>query len=535
MPVNPTYPGLYIEELPSSAHTITPAPTSITVFVGYTHPFQGECATLGRWGQAIQIFNFTEYERFFGGLYRSSVLKSHVADAVYQFFLNGGTNAYVVGLQPKYYTPAGVFIANVDPVIATVGGIQFTSKQLTDATNRVSITIRNFRQTGTTANNTADILISYGSRVENYPGVIVMGGPPAAINDKDFIGKRLAASTIVKVDPDPTTLQYATSYTGAGPSVVLTGELGLMSTPAVAYTPFSANDILDVFAADRPLDKVDIFNLLAIPGVAHNGIWSAALTYCERKFAFYVMDAPQDATADGMGQGLLTIESVVDDASMPRSSVNGALYFPFLNTVDPLSSTVIQQPPSGFVTGVYARTDTRRGVWKAPAGLEAAIANTTGVVEEGRMTDMRQGVVNQKAVNVLRSFPGSGTVIWGARTVGSTNLALQQWKYVPVRRTALFIEQTLLRNLGWVVFEPNDEPLWTAIRISVEGFMTSLFRQAAFQGSTPSQAFRVQCDATTTTQTDIDNGIVNIVVAFRPLKPAEFVIIKIAQLAGQVQ
>jgi phage tail sheath protein FI len=173
-------------------------------------------------------------------------------------------------------------------------------------------------------------------------------------------------------------------------------------------------------------------------------------------------------------------------------------------------------------------------VWKAPAGLESSIVNTTGPIEEGRMTDMRQGTLNPLGVNVLRALPGSGTVVWGARTVASVP-PHEQWRYVPVRRMALFIEQTLMRNLGWVVFEPNDEPLWSAIRLSVEGFMASLFRQAALQGSTPSQAFRVQCDSTTTLQTDIDNGIVNIVVGFRPLKPAEFVVIKIAQLAGQVQ
>jgi phage tail sheath protein FI len=192
-----------------------------------------------------------------------------------------------------------------------------------------------------------------------------------------------------------------------------------------------------------------------------------------------------------MGINLAQIKEVVNDPSMPRFSPNGALYFPYLRTSDPLSNATLLQPPSGFVAGIYARTDTRRGVWKAPAGLETSIVNTTGVVEEGRMTDMRQGVLNPLGVNVLRSFAGSGTVVWGARTVG-VNAALEQWRYVPVRRTALFIEQTLLRNLGWVVFEPNDEPLWTAIRISVEGFMLSLFRQAAFQGATPSQAFRVQ-------------------------------------------
>jgi phage tail sheath protein FI len=151
------------------------------------------------------------------------------------------------------------------------------------------------------------------------------------------------------------------------------------------------------------------------------------------------------------------------------------------------------------------------------------------------MTDQRQGTLNPIGVNCLRQFPGIGTVVFGARTQVTANPAFQQWRYVPVRRMALFLEQTLLANLGWVVFEPNSDPLWTAIRTTIENFMLSLFNQGAFQGTKPSQAFRVVCDSTTTTQQDIDNGIVNIIVAFAPLKPAEFVIIKIAQLAGQTQ
>ena len=135
----------------------------------------------------------------------------------------------------------------------------------------------------------------------------------------------------------------------------------------------------------------------------------------------------------------------------------------------------------------------------------------------------------------MRAFPGIGTVVFGARTSETANPAFQQWRYVPVRRMALFIEQTLYRNLGWVVFEPNDDPLWVAIRTSIENFMLSLFNQGAFQGSKPSQAFQVKCDSTTTTPDDQNNGIVNIIVAFAPLKPAEFVIVKIAQLAGQAQ
>jgi uncharacterized protein len=200
-----------------------------------------------------------------------------------------------------------------------------------------------------------------------------------------------------------------------------------------------------------------------------------------------------------------------------------------------VTGAAMNAPPSGYVAGIFAREDTNRGVWKSPAGLETTIKGTTGVVPWGNMTDPQQGVLNELGVNVLRSFPGIGTVVYGARTLVSDNVAYAQWKYVAVRRMALFLEQSLYASLGWAVFEPNDIPLWNALTQEVQAFMLGLFRQGAFQGATADQAFHVQCDATTTSQADIDNGIVNILVAFAPLKPAEFVVIQIAQIAGQTQ
>lgn len=519
MPVNPTYPGLYIEEVPSANHSITPAPTSITVFVGYTHPFQGLCAERNTWGLATRIFSFRDYERLFGGLYRNPIVPSDVPDAVYQFFLNGGSDAYVVALQPRY---VGVGRPAVNGQTGDRAGIRFTAKQLTSNSQKLSIAIRNIDVT----RSIADIVISYGKTVEKFRGVTTVVGDPTTIVDPKFIANALASSTLVSVAP--VAAQYAATYVAvATPTTVLALDIGDMTAGNVVVM----SDFTDVFADDKPLDKIEIFNLLSIPAITDNLVWNVALAYCERKRAFFIMDPPANASADDTAPpGFTKIEDQLD--LVPHYSSNGALYFPYLNTIDPITGLTRGEPPSGFVAGIFARTDMRRGVWKAPAGLEASIANTTGVVETGKMTDMRQGTVNAKGVNVLRSFPGSGTVVWGARTVG-TSPALEPWRYVPVRRTALFIEQTLLRNLGWVVFEPNDAPLWTAMRISVENFMLSLFRQQAFEGSTPSQAFLVQCDSTTTTQEDIDLGRVNIVVGFRPLKPAEFVIIKITQLAGQ--
>jgi phage tail sheath protein FI len=301
-------------------------------------------------------------------------------------------------------------------------------------------------------------------------------------------------------------------------------------------TTFSSKQFSDLFQADGSLDKLHIFNLIVVPGVSDVGISSDALAFAERRRAFVILDPPGPDVADPDPTHVNT--SIADDveSGLFPPSTNGALYYPWLKALDPLSGGPMELPPSGYVAGVYARTDTNRGVWKAPAGLETVLLGTAGgVVDRGRMTDARQGTLNPIGVNVLRTFPGVGTVVFGARTLVTANTALEQWWYVPVRRMALFIEDSLYDSLGWAIFEPNAEPLWVALTAEVTDFMLSLFRQGAFKGVTPSQAFQVKCDASTTTQTDIDQGIVNIVVAFAPLKPAEFVVIKIAQLAGQAQ
>jgi phage tail sheath protein FI len=171
-------------------------------------------------------------------------------------------------------------------------------------------------------------------------------------------------------------------------------------------------------------------------------------------------------------------------------------------------------------------------VWKAPAGTDAALRNAQLTV---RLDDLENGGLNPLGVNVLRNFPVFGNIAWGARTLNGADQQASEWKYVPVRRTALYIEESLYEGLKWVVFEPNDEPLWAQIRMNAGAFMNNLFRQGAFQGNTPAKAYFVKCDSETTTQNDIDRGVVNILVGFAPLKPAEFVVLKIQQLAGQIE
>jgi len=549
MPITPTYPGIYIQELPSSSHTITAAPTSITVFVGYTHPFKTQPASFG---VPVEIFSFSDYEAQFGGFFRSSVVDGNVARAVNDFFLNGGAHAYVVSANAKPGAAESALAYsqsnggdqtvgdNRGAVAAATwdfgpGTVLFTALEPVDtpatATSpgtAMTITISNVQKT-LIDNDTADIAIAYGNRSETFRKVLISATDPAVLNSRIN-----GISALVKVAPSPPATNYPSTFPAGG------GKKTLSESPPIGTVGvFKREDFNPAFDVDGPLDKLPVFNLMVIPGIVNNGVLSEALAFCERKQAFFIMDPPAIDNADGASLdyvGKFIDQNGTGDSktNLAPLSQNGALYFPYLKTSDPLSGQPIASPPSGFVAGIYARTDTNRGVWKAPAGLETTILDTTGVVDTGRMTDPRQGDLNNRGVNCLRSF-STGTVVFGARTLVSANKAFEQWKYVPVRRMTLFIEQTLLENLKWVIFEPNDTPLWVAIRTTIDNFMLGLFNQGAFQGATPSQAFQVKCDSTTTTQSDIDNGIVNIVVAFAPLKPAEFVIIKIAQLAGQAQ
>jgi hypothetical protein len=275
------------------------------------------------------------------------------------------------------------------------------------------------------------------------------------------------------------------------------------------------------------LEDVDLFNLLILPGQSDAALQAAAITYAEERRAFVVLDLPAETDTPAEAQAWLNANGTLRHR-------NAAAYFPRLRAADPLQQNRIRSfANSGAVAGLYARTDRTRGVWKAPAGTEAQLRGAQGL--DYVMTDAENGVLNPLGLNALRSFPAFGVIGWGARTLLGSDALASEWKYLPVRRLALFIEESLYRGTQWVVFEPNDEPLWSQIRLNVGAFMQMLFRQGAFQGRTPREAYLVQCDASTTTQADIDLGIVNIVVGFAPLKPAEFVIIRLQLLAGQAQ
>jgi hypothetical protein len=284
------------------------------------------------------------------------------------------------------------------------------------------------------------------------------------------------------------------------------------------------------------LANVDLLNLLCIPRTAELpddqslAVIAEATAYCAKRRALFLVDPPSTRTAiSGSSTG---IKEWMTEKLTPHR--NAAMYWPNVLVPDPLDSYRLRSlPPSGTLAGLYARIDSARGVWKAPAGTEATLINVQGL--SYNVTDAENGVLNPLGINCLRNLPVYGRIAWGARTTRGADQQADEYKYVPIRRLALYIEESLYRGTQWVVFEPNDEPLWSQIRLNVGTFMHNLFRQGAFQGKAPREAYFVKCDKETTTQADIDRGIVNILVGFAPLKPAEFVIIQLQQIAGQLE
>ena len=360
-----------------------------------------------------------------------------------------------------------------------------------------------------------------------------------------------AMSTSLRLDPaeaEPPPLPPSTAASNVqeytlGDAAAIDSSAQLAGVEGNDGLPPNGVDLIGVQATKTgifALEDVDLFNLLCIPRTAMTAstdpnpltaaeafnVIAVAEQYCESRRAFFLMDSPSGVTTPtGIKNYLAANDSLRDK--------NAGLYYPRVKVPDPLNGFRLRSfGASGTVAGLCARIDSARGVWKAPAGTEANLVNVPQL--DYSLTDGENGVLNPLAINCLRNFPVFGNVCWGSRTLEGADQIQSDWKYVPVRRFTLFLEESLYRGSKWVVFEPNDEPLWAQIRLNFGAFMQSLFRQGAFQGKSSREAYFVKCDSETTTQTDINNGIVNIVVGFAPLKPAEFVIIQIQQIAGQI-
>jgi phage tail sheath protein FI len=517
MPVTTTYPGVYIEELPSGVRTIAGVATSIAAFVGW--------APQGPTTQAQLVLSWSDFNTQFGGLDSRSLL----GYAVSHFFINGGQQAYIIRL---VFTDAAAATVTLGTAPNT---LTLTAQNPGAWANIYWIAIKN-QASGSGRFRLQVISAPPGATsfpvVESFENLSLVTPDPQGRYVVDVInnGSSIITAAVGAGATAPPADTPAPVLPAPNPSPMLSGGVdGTVLKPDAANFEAALALTGNATGGVTLLDQVDLFNLLCVPGETTPAILSELNQYCEGRRSMLIADSDpgimnftqaSSAYANGLG------------AVIPGVNNNTALYFPWIQAPDPLNQNVPRYyPPCGFVAGMYATIDANRGVWKAPAGTETALTGVTGVAVT--LSDKQNGVLNPVAVNCIRNFSVYGTVIWGARTAQGNDEIGSQWKYVPVRRLALYLEESLYRGLQWVVFEPNDEPLWAQIRLNVGAFMQTLFLQHAFQGSTPQQAYFVKCDSETTTSTDQDNGIVNILVGFAPLKPAEFVIIQIQQMAGQ--
>jgi phage tail sheath protein FI len=415
------------------------------------------------------------------------------------------------------------------PISQTVAGLAL---QLQQAINTaLAINAPGASVTCSAAPNGANSAIRVNALLPNDPDAIISFTAPPSGND--------ASAAFGLATPTLSNVAHYALGTGAS-----SAPLNYASTAATAPTGLpGSNELIGdplAFTGIYALLKVPIFNLMCVPESARAlpgdpntldpavnpvQIYSAAIALCDQQRAMLLLDPPP---------GVRTPAAAVDWKTNTIGVVdpNGAAFWPRLKLADALNNGQLRTfAPSGVVAGLYARSDGENGVWTAPAGISATLNGVQSMTYD--LTDQENGQLNPLGLNCFRTFPIYGKVLWGARTLVGADALANQWKYVPVRRMALFLESSLYQGTQWVVFQPNDERLWAAIRLNVGAFMQTYFLKGAFQGQTPNEAYLVKCDSETTTQADIDIGVVNILVGFAPLKPAEFVVIQIQQLAGQ--
>jgi uncharacterized protein len=370
--------------------------------------------------------------------------------------------------------------------------------------------------------------------VENFTNLSLLANDPQAryvvnvLNEQSLYLVAAMGATVATLTNTPGLPAPGTPSIVASTSLISGNDGALLAPKTTTLGTAGAFETLLTTAPGgvHLLDQVPLFNLLVVPGESDPDTISTLQGYAHANKAFLIVDCRQTDT-------FATLQNGPNSTMTGVNAVNSAFYFPWPLAFDPVLKLTRPFPPSGFVAGIYAATDASRFVWKAPAGIDASLTGEAGLTTV--LTDTQNGILNVQAINCIRNFRVYGDVVWGARTLRGNDQVGSEWKYVPIRRLALFLEQSLYEGTQWVVFEPNDEPLWSQIRLNVGSFMQGLFGQGAFAGSSPQQAYFVKCDAENNPAPSVARGIVNIRVGFAPLYPAEFVEIQIAQLAGQTQ
>ncbi len=480
-------PGVFVEEI-AGARPIEGVSTATAAFVGYT--------AKGVPNTPILITSFGEYSIKFGGF---NILDDKMPFLVKHFFDEGGSRAYIVRHEG---TGGNAAYADVETDESPSNrAFTATATSIGKWGNDISLKI-------TKASNGDDKFFNLSIKdndtsMEEYENISLNPdeGPAFienAVNNKsDYISVSVNSAEYNSI-----------------PNIDSVFEL----TNGLGDTPDNYSEIVDTTI--QYLDEVDDINMLICPNITDEGNHRIAANYCEkRKDCFYIasVDTGENTTA------------IIDERSDYGYNSRSALYAPWIIVNDPRNGSTIKMPPSGAVAGIYARTDVKRGVFKSPAGILDGNVNSANELEI-EFTKGDQEFLNPLGINVIRNIPGGGNVIWGARTLSSD----PQWKYVCVRRLIMYIETSVEKGIKWAVFEPNSPLLWSKLRRDVESFLRVLWKDGGLYGAKESEAFYVKIDEENNPPASRDLGrlIVNIGVA--PIKPAEFVIIRIEQMREDV-
>lgn len=502
------HPGVYVEEVPGGARSIEGVGTSTTIFVG-----QVERGPL----EPTKIKGTADYERLFGGYQRHvgpDAVRVELRYAMDAFFGNGGTTAYVlraVPTAPPLKTGTHTDGSGQVTLAASSPGAWSSDLQVqfVDATGDRFKVLVLYRAPGSSDPPTLvevwDRLTAQDPSDENYAPDVLL---------RSLYIRWRSGTTQPQADSAPAALQGGN---GDGAS------MGVADFGSNLFSRLDEVTDASLLACPARLDDPDADTLK---------IQAASLAYAEnrpRQDLFCIADMPRQKNAVTPTQATSSTASAFQDATMPKTNF-GAVYFPWVEISDPIGvgrDPRLVMGPSAFVAGLFARNDQRRGVWKAPAGLEATLLGVNKI--EYKLLDTHQDDLNPLGVNALRAMAQGGNVVWGARTMQPSS----PWRYIPVRRTAIFLRMSIFNGIQWAVFESNDQPLWTNLQLTIEGFMEQQFRQGAFAGATSRQAYFVKCDAETTPEADQVAGVVNVWVGFAPLRPAEFVVVKLSQIVNQ--
>lgn len=565
-------PGVYVEEFDSGGKPMEGVGTSTAGFIGLAEKGPVE-------GVPQLVTNFSDFKRIYGGYLSENEFGKYrfLAYAVESFFVNGGSRCFVsrvapgdakvsVGYAPSKDVPIvkisaknpGIWGDSVKVTVTPASKAKTQIVEVVTAGDETKYCVKNgagfnpgdvvaFMDKSTTVYNKVvknqDNVVTF---VEVFPDDVVDSNlvPQKTISTCEFtlevkygdssevyenlsfninaanhISKKTAKSDLIVAeytgDEDEGIMHPFFAIAGEGVKVstisLANGSNGSVSSITAADFIGTDNGAGKRTGIQSFLDN-DMVSIMAVPGVIDPNIQLTLVAHCENLASrFAVLDVPRDAKK---------VNDIIEHRNI-FDSTYAALYHPWIETFDPLDKKTIAIPPSGAVIGIYARSDNTRGVHKAPAN--EVVRACTGL--DCQFNKGEQDILNPKGVNLIRTFPGQGIRVWGARTVSSDG----SWKYVNVRRLFIFLEESIKANTNWAVFEPNDEVLWVRVQRTISVFLNTLWRDGSLAGGSPEEAFFVDIGRSTMTQDDIDNGRLICIIGVAPVKPAEFVIFRITQ------